>query len=126
MFFFIFRHYGHTIQDSLNERGSVIKLELQNVGFGRLASLDELLQEHQKLSTLHSGFDSVTLFTIRELVEAIRYGGVVLKTLFTNQMEQKLKTASFTAATIQQRLQQFMSSSIVGLVHLRFQHTKKN
>jgi hypothetical protein len=118
---FIFHYYGNTIQESLNERGAVIKLELQNLGLGRLDSLDQLFKEHQKLSALNIGLSHVSQFTIRELVGATSQGGTVLKTIFTQQMEQKLKTLSLSKLAIQQKLQEFMADDVLGLVHVHFQ-----
>lgn len=122
--FFIFHYYGNTIQESLNERGAVIKLELQNLGLGRLESLEQVFKKHQKLSALNTGLSLVSKFTIKELVGATSQGSSVLGALFSQQMDQKLKTLSISKSAIQQKLQQYMAEDILGTVHVYFQRSK--
>lgn len=123
--FFIFHYYGNTIKESLNERGTIIKSELQNLGLGKQESLDELFKEHQKLSAVNMSLNDISQFTIRELVGATSRGEKVLDTVFSEQMQQKLKTLALSKITIQQKLQQFMANQVVGLVHDNYQRSKK-
>jgi len=124
--FFISHYYGNTIQESLNERGDGIKIELQNLGLGRLESLDHLFKEHKKVSALNEGINSIILFTLRELASATSRGGAALNSNFAHQMEQKLKTLSLSKITIQQKLQKFMAADVLGLVHVYSKRANKH
>lgn len=123
--YFIFHYYGNTIKESLNERSTAIKSELQNLGLGRQESLVTLLAEYQKVSDLNNALNRVNQFTTRELSIATSQGENALNTLFSQQMQQKLKTLCQSKITIQQKLQQYMAANVLGNVHVQFQRTKK-
>lgn len=123
--FFISHYFGNTIKESLNERSNAIKLELHNLGLGRQDSLLTLLTEYQKLSDLNTALNDVSAFTGRELTIATLQGEKALNSLYSQQMQQKLKTLSQSKITIQQKLQSFMAANLLGNVHVHFQRSKK-
>ena len=49
--FFVFRYFGDTIKQSLDERSEGIKVELQNFLHLKAQSLKQLYKEHQKVRT---------------------------------------------------------------------------
>lgn len=122
---FIIHYYGNVIQESLNERSIIIKSELQNLGMGKLDSLNELFKEDHKLSLLTTKLTKVINFTINELLSTIFQGKYALNSVFRQQTDQKLKTLSLSKLAIQDRLQQFMADDLLNLVFLFFQRSKK-
>lgn len=122
--FFIYYFYGNTIQESFNERGDGIQLELQNLGVDQLNSLDHLCQEHKKISVLPKGINSIEVFTMQKLIDATSRAQTIFNTISIEQMRKKLKTLSLSQINIQQKLQRFLAKDIVGVVYIY--HSRAN
>lgn len=114
--YFIFHSYSNTIKESLNERADGIKLELQNLGLGRLDSLDQLFKEHNKVSELHSKVSGVDQFTKKKLLGTTEQGSTILSAFLSQQIEEKIKALSTTKSNTQQKLQQMIATDVLGLV----------
>lgn len=124
--FFVFHYFGTTIKESLNERSEIIQHELQNYLNIKENSFIELLKEHEKISGLVKAMKILDVFTNRELAALNKNGEKALTTLFTQQIQQKLKTLVFSKGVLQQKLQYLVSENILSNVLLAFQNSKKN
>jgi hypothetical protein len=124
--FFVFHYFGTTIKESLNERSEIIQHELQNYLNIKENSFIELLKEHEKVSGLVKAMKNLDMFTNRELTTLNKNGEKALTTLFTQQIQQKLKTLVFSKGVLQQKLQYLLSENILSNVLLAFQNAKKN
>lgn len=124
--FFVFHYFGTTIKESLNERSEIIQHELQNYLNIKENSFVELLKEHEKVSGLVKAMKNLDVFTNRELSALNKNGEKALTTLFTHQIQQKLKTLVFSKGVLQQKLQYLLSENILSNVLLAFQNSKKN
>lgn len=124
--FFVFHYFGTTIKESLNERSEIIQHELQNYLNIKQSSFVELLKQHEKVSGLIKAMKNLDLFTNRELVALNQNGSKALTNLFTQQIQQKLKTVLFSKGVLQQKLQYLLSENILSNVLLAFKTSKKN
>lgn len=124
--FFVFHYFGTTIKESLNERSEIIQHELQNFLNIKENSFIELLKEHEKVSGLVKAMKNLDVFTNRELATLNKNGEKALTTLFTQQIQQKLKTLVLSKGVLQQKLQYLVSENILSNVLLAFQNSKKN
>lgn len=124
--FFVFHYFGTTIKESLNERSEIIQHELQNYLNIKENSFRELLKEHDKISGLVKAMKSLDVFTNHELSLLNKNGEKALITLFTQQIQQKLKTLVSSKGVLQQKLQYLVSENILSNVLLAFQNSKKN
>lgn len=124
--YFVFHYFGITIKESLNERSEIIQHELQNFLNIKENSFIELLKEHEKVSGLVKAMKNLDVFTNRELTTLNKNGEKALTTLFTQQIQQKLKTLVFSKGVLQQKLQYLVSENILSNVLLAFQTSKKN
>jgi hypothetical protein len=123
---FISHSFGNTIKDSFNERSQAIQLELQHFLSLRQDSLDQLRLEHIKVLHVDRTLNTVSTFTNRELVVATARGEKALNFVFSQQLQQKLKTLAFSKITLQQKLQQFMANTILSTVLVQFHRSKKD
>lgn len=124
--FFVSHYFGTTIKESLNERSEIIQQELQNYLNIKENSFIELLKEHEKVAGLVKAMKNLDVFTNRELVVLNQNGSKALTTLFTQQIQQKLKTLVFSKGVLQQKLQYLLSENIISNVLLAFKNSKKN
>ena len=124
--FFVFHYFGITIKESLNERSEIIQHELQNFLNIKENSFIELLKEHEKVSGLVKAMKNLDVFTNREFTTLNQNGEKALTTLFTQQIQQKLKTLVFSKGVLQQKLQYLVSENILSNVLLAFQNSKRN
>jgi len=123
--FFVYRYFGITIRDSLNERSQYIQYELQNFLTLKESSFKELLKEHQKVSGLVKAMKNIDMFTNRELTRLNVHGEKALKNLFIQQLQQKLKNLAFSNSILQQKLQHLLSDKVFSYVLLSFQKAKQ-
>lgn len=122
--FFVFQYFGATITDSLNERSQIIQHELQNFINLKESSFNELLKEHQKVAGLVQAMKTLDIFTNRELKTLNVHGEKALINMFIHQMQQKLKTLSFSKLMLQQKLQFLLSENVLSNVLVAFQQSK--
>lgn len=122
--YFVYRYFGITIRDSLNERSQYIQEELQNFLTLKSSSYKELLKEHQKVSGLVKAMKNIDIFTNRECTRLNQHGKKALKNLFVLQLQQKLKNLAFSNSILQQKLQHLLAESVFSHVLLSFQKAK--
>jgi hypothetical protein len=122
---FSFHYFGNTIKESLNERSESIKIELQNFLAFKQSSLSELLKEYQKGAQLNTALNYVLNITNKEIFAARKNTESALKTIFSNQMQQKLNTYTASKSNLQQNLQQLMAANILSAVLVKYQSLKK-
>jgi len=112
--FFVYRYFGNTISESLDERSQMIQHELQNYLQIKEQSLKELLDEHHKVSMVVQGVHNVTGFTTRSLQTLGTHTQKALENIFIHQLQNKLKNLVFSQVMLQQKLQTLVSQDIVS------------
>lgn len=123
---FCFHYLGDTVKESLDERGSTIKTELQNFLQYRQESLTELSKEHKRISQLQSVLPSIGAFTREQLSTLSVSGEQTLALMFAQQLEQKLASLSSSRGALQQRLQSLIASNIQALVLTKIKSDKRS
>lgn len=112
---FIFRFYGTTIKNFLNERDYSIESELQFLGKKRLESLDHLYIDHSKV--VNQGVDYINKFATREVGIIKENGKTLFQTSFLDYINQKLKTFFLFTYGIQQKVQSFLALDWLSFTH---------
>jgi hypothetical protein len=123
--FFCLHYFGNTVQESLNERGSAIKTELQNFLLLKEDSLQELSHEHRRIAKLQSILSNVGSFTCSELIKYSSSGGRTLNNVFAQQVQQKVGYLESSKSILQQQLQNLIALNIKGAVLLKIDQTPK-
>ena len=123
--FFVFRYFGDTIKQSLDERSEGIKIELQNFLHLKADSLKQLYEEHHKVTALTTTLSTVKQFTVSELKQATNLGKGGLKKVFSDQIKQKLNTLSSSKVSLYQELQQLIAQNILSAVLVKISSLKK-
>lgn len=118
--FFVLHYFGNTIKDSLNERGGVIRDELQNFLILKEHSFQELLSQHQKISKLPETLDMLSSYTEYELHLLNTNVNKALKNMFSSRIQNKLKTLTFLKGMLQQKLQFLLSEKILSTTLVAF------
>ena len=118
--FFVLHYFGNTMKDSLNERGAVIRDELQNFLILKEHSFQELLSQHKKVSGLTRALGALDTFTKNELNLLNTNGDKALKNMFRSRIQNKLKTVAFSKGMVQQKLQFLLSENILSTVLVAF------
>jgi F0F1-type ATP synthase membrane subunit b/b' len=116
---FCLYYFGNTVQDSLNERGLVIKTELQNFLLLKEESLHELSQEHKRIANLQNTLSSLGSFTYSELAKCSSSGGRTLNNIFAQQVQQKVGYLESSKNVLQEQLQNLIATNIKGAVLLK-------
>ena len=123
--FFVYRYFGITIRDSLNERSQSIQYQLQNFLTFKESSYKQLLQEHQKVSGLMKTMKNINIFTNRECTRLYAHGKKALKNLFILELQQKLKNFAFSNSMLPQKLQYLISDNVFPYIYLSFKKAKQ-
>ena len=123
--FFVFRYFGDTIRQSLDERSESIKVELQNFLHLKADSLKQLYKEHQKVTALTHTLNTVKIFTVSELKQGTALGKATLFKVFSDQIKQKLNTLSGSKSGLYQELQQLIAQNILYAVLVKISRYKK-
>lgn len=124
---FCFNYFGNTVKDSLDERSSTIKFELENFHRLKEESLLELLSEHKRIDKLKKIFPSLGQFTQNQLSYASSSGSqsIELYNRFSEQVQQKLAHFQSSKTLLQQRLQKSMALTIRPLVLAKIKQGKE-
>ncbi len=122
---FISQYFGNTIKESLDERSQAIKTELQNFLNLKQESLNELLKEHEKIFFLKKTLHKLGIFTNSKLKKSSLGVEKSLKTIFSQQIQQKLKTLSYLKSNLQQKLQQVMAANLLNAVLVKIKKKKQ-
>ena len=123
--FFVFRYFGDTIKQSLDERSQTIKVELQNFLSLKADSLKQLYKEHQKVTALTNTLNTVKVFTVSELKKQSNLGKGGLNKVFSDQVKQKLNTLSSSKMSLYQELQQHIAQNVFSAVLVKISSLKK-
>jgi hypothetical protein len=123
--FFVYRFFGSTIRDSLNERSQSIQYELQDFLTIKESNYKELVKQHQKVSGLLKTMKNIDIFTNRECTRLNGHGKKALKNSFILQLQQKLKNLAFYNSVLQQKLQPLLSDNVFSSLLLSFQKAKQ-
>ncbi len=124
--FFVFRYFGDTLKQSLDERSESIKGLLQNFLLLKADSLKQLYKEHQKVTALTLTLNKVKSFTVIELKQASHLGKGSLFTVFSDQIKQKLNTLKSSKVSLYQELQQLIAQNILKAVLVKIKSLKKS
>ena len=123
--FFVFRYFGDTIKQSLDERSESIKVELQNFLHLKASSLKQLYKQHQRVSTLTNTLTTVKPFTVSKLKSASNSGKGGLNKVLKDQIQQKLNTLSSSKVSLYQELQLIIARNILSAVLVKINLLKK-
>jgi F0F1-type ATP synthase membrane subunit b/b' len=122
---FCLHYFGNTVQESLNERGLVIKTELQNFLLLKEDSLQELSQEHKRIAKLQSILSNLGSSTCSELTRCSSSGGLTINNVFAQQIQQKIGYLESSKSVLQQQLQKLIATNIKGAVLLKIDRAPK-
>ena len=128
---FCFNYFGSTVKESLDERSSTIRFELENFHRLKEESLEELLSLHKRIEEMHvKDVPSIGKFTEDQLSYTSAEGcqRIELHNRFCEQVEQKLTNFQSSKALLQQGLQKSIAVTIRPLVlaKIKQERTSKN
>jgi len=123
--YFVYRYFGHTIQESLDERSQGIQQELESFSVLKKTALEELLQEHKKVSSLSGALQSLAAFTSTQVQNACVTGNKTLQSVVAQDMSKKLSTLAQASGPLQMEWQARMAQSQVARVLLKLQKSKQ-
>lgn len=113
---FTFNYFGDTVKESLDERRTGIKAELERFFLLKKESLKELAMEHEKVSSLRRGLLSLKSFTREEAEAGVKRSIDALKHGLSQQIRQRLTQLSFSNLPLQTKWQEGIASSQLGIV----------
>lgn len=121
---FVFRYFGNTIQESLDERSHLIKTELQDFCTLKIESGNLLLKEYTTVADLNQSLKKVADFTLNT-----RLGGqpsiYALKNLLLQEIQQRLISLSGTKVSLPSQLHKSMADGLLGTVLVEYSRSKK-
>lgn len=123
--FFVYRYFGITIRDSLNERSQSIQYELQHFLNVKADGYKQLLEKHQKVSGLMKAMKKMDLFTKRECTRLHVHGKKALEILFILELQQKFKNFAFANLPLPQKLQYLISDKVFSSILFSFKNAKQ-
>ena len=133
LFFVVFVSYyfGGNIKESLDERSNAIQFELQNFLTLKKDCLSQLFKQHNLTISANSVLESLTNFTKLQLKNKSLGSEKALKTIFSHQLNHKLKNLSISKLDLKQKLQQIISDELLSSIlikhkKLKNQNNKKN
>jgi len=119
--------FSESIQSSLNERSQAIQLELLNSVNLKEQLVQNLIEEHQKQLLIQSTIRGLGQFSLNEIAQISSQREKGLQTLFTNEINQKLKTLSNlgSGGPMAGKIQNAISLGFRGVVLEEFSRSKK-
>ena len=117
-----------SIESSLNERSQAIATELLNFINLKEQLVQELILEHKKQLSVNSFIKNLRQYSLVKITQIAIERKRALKSLFMNQMEQKLKNLtsySLSGGTMATKLQSAISLSFRGALLEEFNRSKK-
>ena len=124
-FYFIYKYFGNTLEESLNERSQYIQQELSNFLNIKSLSFQELYQQHQKISVLVNAVTVLNTFTKNQLLGLKANGAHMLSTLCTQQIQHRLKTLGYSKYMLQQKLQSCIAENFLWNVLYTYHFSKQ-
>jgi F0F1-type ATP synthase membrane subunit b/b' len=122
---FSLHYFGNTVRESLDERRDGIKAELERFFLLRRESLEEVSQQHGKVSLLRRGLSSLKECTKREAVEGAVRGNASLKEVFTQQVGQRLQSMLLATSPLLTKWQDRVAQSQLGSVLFMLERGKE-
>jgi len=120
-FMFCSYHYlSDTVSDSLNERSNIIREELQTFLKLKEELTIELIKEHKKQIELNRLMQEVSAFSCSEVITVVTQRESALKSIFTLQIQTKLKTLILSQIVLQHKLQKRMTNNFRKSVFTTF------
>ena len=119
--YFVYRYFGQTIQESLDERSQGIRQELEAFFVLKKAALQEVIQEHKKVSSLTSALQNLGGFTSAQVQKACATGNKTLQSVIAQDMLRKLSTLAQSSGTLQTQWQTRIAQSQIARVLLKLQ-----
>jgi len=123
--YFVYRYFGQTIQESLDERSQGIQQELESFSVLKKTALEELLQEHKKVGSLSGALQSLAAFSASQVQNACVTGNKTLQSVIAQDMSKKLSTLAQASGPLQMEWQSRMAQSQVARVLLKLQKSKQ-
>lgn len=127
--FFVWRYFGHTVQESLDERSESIRVECQDFLLAQQQSLEKLAGEHEKIGQLQSALSQLTHFTRETIRQLTKSGAQSLGNAFSQQIVQKCgELLVQPGGQVQQKLQSFLARNQLHcvLVHCAKQERQES
>lgn len=121
---FSLHYFGNTIKESLDERRDGIKAELERFFLLKRESLQELSEQHGKVSLLKRGLTSLKECTKGEAVEGAMRGTTSLKEVFAQQVGQRLQSMLLATSPLVLKWQDRVARSQLGAVLLTLERGK--
>ena len=121
---FSLHYFGNTIKESLDERRDGIKAELERFFLLKKESLQELSEQHGKVSLLKRGLTSLKECTKGEAVEGAMRGTTSLKKVFAQQVGQRLQSMLLATSPLVSKWQDRVARSQLGAVLLTLERGK--
>ena len=127
---FCLSYFGNTVKESLDERSSTIKFQLENFHRLKEESLRELLSLHKRSVQLKKLFPSIKKDTENQLSDTStsdtqNQSSIELDNRFCEQVQQKLIVFQSSKALLQQRLQKSIALTIKLLVLDKIKNSKQ-
>jgi hypothetical protein len=119
--------FSESIQSSLNERSQAIQLELLNSVNLKEQLVQNLIEEHSKQLVIQTTIRGLGQFSLNEIAQISSQREKALQSLFTNEINQKLKTLSNlgSAGPMGGKIQSAISLGFRGVVLEEFHRSKK-
>jgi len=122
---FSVRMFGDSFTNSLNERSAFIAQELRASLRAKENLLRELMGEYEKQLGFQTFFQGLNEFSHAELHALSAQRNAALHSLFSHQIQQKLKSLVLTQNALQEKLQTNFQKGFRGSVLEEFQFSKK-
>ena len=113
---FVFRYFGNTIRESLNERGDLIQQELHNFLHLEQHGVQAVLREHQGIAGLVGAVSRLETFTQGQLGHLEAGSQQALRNRVRDHIQARLRTVAASQMMLQQRLQNLLSDAILPAV----------
>lgn len=110
---FVFRYFGATIRDSLEERSGAIAGELQNYLQVEAAGCHALLEEHGRVAGVATLVQTLSGWTGRELASFQALAGQAVANRCRHQVDARLRTAALSRVAVQHHLQGVVADSVL-------------
>ena len=121
---FVFYYFGNNVKESLDERSKAIQSELQNFLTLKKDCLNELLKQYKKAFLSKQILENLNNFTKLQLKSKSIGSEKALKTIFSQQINHKLKNVSYSNLNLKNKLQEIISDQLLTAVLVK--NTKIN
>jgi hypothetical protein len=124
--YFVYRYFGQTIQESLDERSQGIRQELESFFVLKKTALEEVVQEHKRVAALTQALQNLAKFTASQVQKTCVTGNATLKSVVSQDMLRKLTTLAQSSGSLQTQWQTRMAQSQFARVLLKVQKSPQS